>query len=86
MASRITLIKSYRNKETLRLLSLQEVADLIRSEECGSGFMYTYRGDKRVRIDYIFHDKGLKGLSYYKKELSYSDHYPVFMHIATKQE
>lgn len=55
-------------------------------KECGSGFMYTYRGDKRVRIDYIFHDKGLEGLTYYKKELSYSDHYPVFMHIATKQE
>jgi len=35
MAPRITLIKSYRNKETLRLLSLQEVADLIRSEEYG---------------------------------------------------
>ena len=55
-------------------------------KECGSGFMYTYRGDKKVRIDYIFHDKGLEGLSYYKKELSYSDHYPVFMKIATKQD
>lgn len=54
-------------------------------KECGSGFMYTYRGDKKVRIDYIFHDKGMEGLSYYKKELSYSDHYPVFMRIATKQ-
>ena len=54
-------------------------------KECGSGFMYTYRGGKKVRIDYIFHDKGLEGLSYYKKELSYSDHYPVFMRIATKQ-
>ena len=54
-------------------------------KECGSGFMYTYRGDKKVRIDYIFHDKGLEGLSYYKKDLSYSDHYPVFMRIATKQ-
>jgi endonuclease/exonuclease/phosphatase family metal-dependent hydrolase len=54
-------------------------------KECGSGFMYTFRGDKKVRIDYIFHDKGLEGLSYYKKELSYSDHYPVFMRIATKQ-
>jgi endonuclease/exonuclease/phosphatase family metal-dependent hydrolase len=54
-------------------------------KECGSGFMYTYRGDKKVRIDYIFHDKGLEGVSYYKKELSYSDHYPVFMRIATKQ-
>jgi endonuclease/exonuclease/phosphatase family metal-dependent hydrolase len=47
--------------------------------------MYTYRGgNKKVRIDYIFHDKELEGLSYYKKELSYSDHYPVFMRIATK--
>ena len=54
-------------------------------KECGSGFMYTFRGGKKVRIDYIFHDKGLEGLSYYKKELSYSDHYPVFMRIATKQ-
>ena len=54
-------------------------------KECGSGFMYTYRGEKKVRIDYIFHDKGLEGISYYKKELSYSDHYPVFMRIATKQ-
>lgn len=33
MASRITLIKSYRNKETLRLLELQEVADLISQGE-----------------------------------------------------
>ena len=33
MASRITLVKSYRNKETLRLLELQEVAELIRSGE-----------------------------------------------------
>ena len=54
-------------------------------KECGSGFMYTFRGGKKIRIDYIFHDKGLEGLSYYKKELSYSDHYPVFMRIATKQ-
>ena len=46
--------------------------------------MYTYRGDKKVRIDYILHDKGLEGPSYYKKELSYSDHYPVFMRSATK--
>lgn len=54
-------------------------------KECGSGFMYTFRGNKKVRIDYIFHDKALEGLTYYKKELSYSDHYPVFMRIATKQ-
>ena len=49
-------------------------------KECGSGYMYTYRGGKKkVRIDYIFHDKVFKGLTYYKKELTYSDHYPVFM-------
>ena len=54
-------------------------------KECGSGFMHTFRGGKKmVRIDYIFHDKALHGLSYYKKELSYSDHYPVFMKLATK--
>lgn len=50
-------------------------------KECGSGWMYTYRGNKSVRIDYIFHDKSLKGLTYYKQDLSYSDHYPVFMKI-----
>ena len=33
MTSRITLIKSYRNRETLRLMAQQEVADIIRSGE-----------------------------------------------------
>ena len=51
-------------------------------KECGSGWMYTFRGKKSVRIDYIFHDKSLEGLTYYKHELTYSDHYPVFMKIA----
>ena len=52
-------------------------------KECGAGWMYTYRSKhKPVRIDYIFHDKSLKGISYYKTELTYSDHYPVFMKIA----
>lgn len=51
-------------------------------KECGSGWMYTFRGGKKnVRIDYIFHDKKYKGLTYYKKELTYSDHFPVFMKI-----
>ena len=54
-------------------------------KECGSGFMHTFRGGKKmVRIDYIFHDEALKGLTYYKKDLSYSDHYPVFMKLTTK--
>ena len=51
-------------------------------KECGSGYMYTFRGGKKnVRIDYIFHDKVFKGMNYYKKELTYSDHYPVFMKL-----
>ena len=33
MKARITLIKNYRNKETLRLVELQEVADIIRNGE-----------------------------------------------------
>ena len=50
-------------------------------KECGHGWMYTFRGKKAVRIDYIFHDASLKGVDYYKSELTYSDHYPVFMKI-----
>lgn len=50
-------------------------------KECGEGFMYTYRGKKKFRIDYIMHDEALKGLQYYKSDLRYSDHYPVFMKL-----
>ena len=53
-------------------------------KECGAGWMYTYRGMKRqpVRIDYIFHDESIKGIAYYRSDLTYSDHFPVFMKIA----
>lgn len=52
-------------------------------KECGSGFMYTYREPKKpVRIDYIFHDESLEGITYYTKDITYSDHFPVFMKIA----
>ena len=50
-------------------------------KECGKGFMGTYRGSKPVRIDYIMHDKKMNGITYYTKDLSYSDHIPVFMSI-----
>lgn len=50
--------------------------------ECGKGFMYTFRGSKMVRIDYIFHDEHLKGERYYKTDITYSDHFPVFMKLA----
>lgn len=50
-------------------------------KECGSGFMYTYRGLKKFRIDYLFHSSSLEGITYYKLDLTYSDHYPVFMKV-----
>ena len=50
-------------------------------KECGSGLMYTFRS-RSVRIDYIFHSKSLKGITYYKLDQNYSDHYPVFMKVA----
>lgn len=50
--------------------------------ECGSGLMYTMSGKKRQRIDYIFLDKELQGIRYYKENINYSDHYPVFLRIA----
>ena len=54
-------------------------------KECGSGWAHTFRGGKKaVRIDYIFHDEALKGLTYYQSDLTYSDHFPVFMKVALK--
>ena len=50
-------------------------------QECGTGYMYTFTGKKSVRIDYIFHDEQLNGLAYYKQNLSFSDHLPVYMKI-----
>lgn len=51
-------------------------------KECGEGFMYTFRGKKKVRIDYIFHDEAITGQSYYTRQINYSDHYPVFMEMS----
>ncbi len=51
-------------------------------KECGEGFMYTFReGMKKVRIDYIFHSESMTGVDYYKEDVTYSDHLPVFMRI-----
>ena len=52
-------------------------------KECGSGFMYTFReGLKHVRIDYIFHSEAMEGVYYFKRDASYSDHFPVMMRLA----
>jgi len=50
--------------------------------ECGSGLMSTLRGEKRFRIDYIFHDESLRGVNFFKMKLSYSDHDPIFLTLA----
>lgn len=52
-------------------------------KECGTGgWMGTYRGKKNMRIDYIFHSDVMTGIEYYKTDMTYSDHYPVFMKLA----
>lgn len=54
-------------------------------KECGSGgLMVTFRQPKKpVRIDYIFHSESLEGITYYANDnVTYSDHFPVFMKIA----
>jgi endonuclease/exonuclease/phosphatase family metal-dependent hydrolase len=52
-------------------------------KECGKGLMFTMNeGKKKVRIDYIFHSEDMEGITYYKADVSYSDHFPVFMRIA----
>lgn len=52
-------------------------------KECGKGLMFTMNeGSKKVRIDYIFHSESLKGIKYYKTDVTYSDHLPVFMRVA----
>lgn len=44
----------------------------------GKGYEYTYRYlGNLLRIDYFFHDKALKGLSYASHELDFSDHKAV---------
>ena len=58
-------------------------------KECGAGYMTTHRGSTRSergmlsnRIDYIFHDKSLKGLTYLRGGMTISDHYPIYMKFA----
>lgn len=54
--------------------------------DCGKGFGSTFRGGKKqVRIDYIFYDKNIKGVDYFKSNLTYSDHVPVFCRMVLDQ-
>ena len=49
-------------------------------KECGSGLMITHP-HRKVRIDYIFHDEEMEGETFYKLDVNYSDHVPVFMKL-----
>lgn len=55
-------------------------------KECGHNWMYTFRGKKKVRIDYIFYDEQFTGEHFYKMDLSYSDHYPVFLKLSLQNQ
>ena len=61
MTPRITLIKSYRNKETLRLLELQEVAELISQGEYDDQ-VSTFRRDlPTMRYAHVSNNGTLEG-------------------------
>jgi hypothetical protein len=61
MAPRITLIKSYRNKETLRLLELREVAELISQGEYDDQ-VSTFRRDlPTMRYAHVSNNGTLEG-------------------------
>lgn len=46
----------------------------------GHGYEYTYKGLYNLfRIDYIFHSRNIKSISYKSFDLEYSDHKPVIM-------
>ena len=69
MAPRITLIKSYRNKETLRLLELQEVAELISQGEYDDE-VSTFRRDlPTMRYAHVSNNGTLEGYDNWPKDL-----------------
>ena len=69
MAPRITLIKSYRNKETLRLLELQDVAELISQGEYDDQ-VSTFRRDlPTMRYAHVSNNGTLEGYENWPKDL-----------------
>ena len=69
MASRITLVKSYRNKETLRLLSLQEVAELISMGEYDEQVRAFRRELPTMTYLHRSHEGALEGYANWPKDL-----------------
>ena len=69
MAPRITLVKSYRNKETLRLLELQEVAEIISQGEYDDE-VSTFRRDlPTMRYAHVSNNGTLEGYENWPKDL-----------------
>ena len=69
MTPRITLIKSYRNKETLRLLELQDVAELISQGEYDDQ-VSTFRRDlPTMRYAHVSNNGTLEGYENWPKDL-----------------
>ena len=69
MTPRITLIKSYRNKETLRLLELREVAELISQGEYDDQ-VSTFRRDlPTMRYAHVSNNGTLEGYDNWPKDL-----------------
>ena len=69
MTPRITLIKSYRNKETLRLLELQEVAELISQGEYDTEVSMFRRDLPTMRYDRVSNNGTLEGYENWPKDL-----------------
>lgn len=54
-------------------------------KSAGNGYMYTFKRFMNIlRIDYIFHSKGISVYDYYSDNLPYSDHNPVIMEFSIK--
>ena len=69
MTPRITLIKSYRNKETLRLLELQEVAELISQGEYDTEVSMFRRDLPTMRYAHVSNNGTLEGYENWPKDL-----------------
>ncbi len=51
-------------------------------KEGGQGYMYTYKYlGKILRIDYIFHSRGMESVKYFSPDKEWSDHNPVISEL-----
>ena len=69
MTPKITLIKNYRNRETLRLMAQQEVADMINSGEYEQAVLYYRRYYPTMTYATIGNDGTIEGYENWPKDL-----------------